>query len=1668
MQGPLVEKNKGKYRILRRIGRVLLGLLLVFIAAILFIRSPWGQDIIVNRLVRSIAEKTDTKIEIDRLFITFSGNIYLEGLYMEDKSGDTLIYSRALEANIPLYGAVFNNQITISSLTWEGVRVRISRKENTEKYNFSFLTEALVSGDTTTTTSQPYDIRIEDVELQDFMLGFNDAHLGVQTTIDLGRFSFAATEFDLNDMRFRVGEMHITDTEVNFDQTKPIPVNDTASVRLPYVALDKLSILNFRGRYNSVPDSLLATIGIGDFKLEVPQADLPGKSIDITQLSLKDSEIFIQTPLEATSSGGNSQAGKPTVFSWPEYTITARDIDLNDTGFRYVTGKVSGNRTGVNPNDLDLRDISLQIGSAAYQPENVSLHLDSLSFGEPGGFRLDNMAFDLVLDDSKTSVSGLSVNTSNSTVSGRMDLQYASFRDLLEKPGKSTVELNFPDFAIDLKDLLYFQPKLAGNEYVEKAITNKFSGHIMAAGTLERMELPQVQIEWGTNTSLSAKGELRHITQPDSLSFDLNAIRAQTTREDLLNFVSEEKTGMSLPKTVDISAAIMGTPAAFSGEAHIDIPEGSAKIVAGYNGREKKYNGNISLDSLQLGILTKNSQLGKLSGNLEFAGGGTTLNDLDLQFSSAISQLGFRDYIFTGLVVDGSIDHGKGEIGLRYKDSNLNMDARANVVLDSVDSKIDLDMKLSGADLQALGITSEDIRTGFHIKANFNGNQDNFGLKALLSDAVAVYDGNQYQLGEVDLSSNITPTNTEVGVKSDFLTADLSSNTSPEGLIAALKQQFRNYFHDGAPGLAVSDSVKFHMDAVLRPKPALTDVFFRKIENLDSVTVVADYDEVTGNMAMEMHLPAVNYAGIAIDSLNIIAKGTKEDLSFTAGLSNMTADPVAVKKTIFKGTLRNKILELDFEAMNDADRLMHLAADMVITKDTISLHLNPRDFILNQREWNVPDNNLLRIADKHLGFRDMVLSRANQQLELSNTMADVQAAHIGITFTDFRLQTFLSLLNPEEALAAGQVNGEFVIENPYGATGLLADFTIDSLKLLQKPLGKLTLNASSKSKGDYDFNLTLRDPGVDIDLTGEYAAADTGAALNLELGINKLDMQRVEAFSMGSIRESNGIISGKIAVSGTTAKPQYTGKLEFDQIDFKVAMLNSRFKLSEEYLDIDTRGIYFDNFEIEDANDKKMHIDGSVFTEQLFNPGFDLKVVANEFLLLNSTEKDNELFYGIASIDTDVKVGGTLQAPVVEGKLKIRKVTDVTYVVPESQLDVQERDGVVIFVNRQEPDAILTATEETEAPQVFQDTRIKAFIEIADDSDFHIILDKRSGDNLQISGSAELNLDVEPNNRVSLSGRYELDSGHYETSLYNLVKRRFEINPGSSISWQGDPTDARLDITATYSLETSVAPLMSAVTSGQDASITGKYRQVLPFLVYLKVNGRLLQPELSFALDMPENVQGTFGGTVYTRVQQLNSQEAELNKQVFSLLALNRFFPDSGSDGSSGGTAALARDNVNKVLSGELNAFSDRIFGNTGFELDFNLDSFTDYQGETPQDRTQLNINASKKLFDDRLIVTAGSAVDVEGSAQTTQDPTPLIGNVSLEYLLTENGRYRLKGFRKNEFQNIIDGQLIVTGVALIFNREFNRMSELFNPMKEGEASTKKEEKPAETEQQDE
>ncbi|PXX27393.1 uncharacterized protein DUF490 [Arenibacter sp. ARW7G5Y1] len=1647
-----MKLTKSKYRFIKRGAKVVLVLALLFIGLVLIIRSPWAQNLIVNKATDYISNKTNTKVEIDQLFITFSGKALLEGLYLEDKKGDTLLYSKSIEANVPLSALLFRNELNLKSLKWQGLRAQIKRNSGSGKFNYQFLIDALAPKDTVPQQSDTaaMKLKIGTLDFSDFQISYNDKVSGLEAKLALGTFYLKANKVNFESMHYELDEVAFSDTHIQYIQSKPLVTKDNPDSKLPFLLINDLNFNNILIDYQSIPDNVVAAIKLGEFKLDLPKAHLAKNEMDIKFLSLKNSDISLQLLRDHT---GVTHASTPTPqkpnFPWPDFSLVADKIALENNSIQYQLNNGSSEAEHFNPNNLGLSKLTLNASDLYYQPKNVNLNLVQFSFVEKSGFTLNHMSMAARLNGTTASIAGLKMQTASSSINGDFALGYPSIQQLIDYPGDTKVDLQLREMKLALKDALYFKPTLAENEYFTIGQQHPVTGDLNLKGTLNDLTLSTLNLNWN-NTAVIGKGQLLWATEPDSLSYDFATVRVSSTKEDLQLFMPAKDLDISLPLTMVVEAKVQGSLKNISGELFAKIPEGTAHITGNYTNLEAiNFNGDLQVSELELGKLLNNDQLGTMTFRINASGSGSSLNTMNAEVGSKFDQLTYKNYDFSDLELNGKIRNGKGNINLNFKDDNLNFTSQTRVSLDSSNSKYGLHLNVIGADLQALGITSENIKAGLDVEAQYTGNPKNFVLNASVKNGLAVYDGQQYQLGEVEIKSKIDTLNTEVAIISDFLTGNLFSNGSPQIINSSLQQYFKNYFRDSIVPTSPIDSLKLKMDLKLIPNSILTKIFLRDLEQLDSVSAQANFDAANRSLVSDIQIPYARYKGIALDSLSFSINGDATNLSFKTGLAKLLADPVDLGRTTLEGRLYNRQLLLDFSSYDGAEKITHLASEMSHAKDTTLLHINPTSLIFNKSKWSVPEDNSISFSENHLEFNNVILKRNSQKLSFASGLPETEAQPITLSFEQFKLQTFIAMLNPERPLASGIVNGDFTIENLFGATGIVADFNINDLEILEHTLGNLKLNANSKLNGTYDFNLALKGGGADIDLNGDYAASKTGAQLNLDLDLNKIDLQFIEKFSRGGLKDSHGTLSGNIDVSGTTTSPIYSGSVTFQNTDFNVSSLNSVFKISDETLTMDNEGVYLDNFQITDANGSNFTMNGSIGTEELTNPKFDLTLNAEQFQALNSTKEDNELFYGKSSFDLDLNVKGYLKLPVIEGRIRVRKITDITYVVPKTQLDVQEREGVVLFVNRENPNAILTRNEQEETPAFFSGMDVNVILEIADDSDFNIIIDERTGDNLRVSGNATLNLNMEPNGLTNLTGRYELNSGHYETSLYNLVKRRFEINPGSTITWQGDPTDAKLNVTAVYQVETSATPLMSSITSGEDISVTNKYRQVLPFLVYLNVDGELLKPKLSFRLDMPEDEQGSLGGAVYGRVQQLNQQEAELNKQVFSLLALNRFYPDSGSDGSTGGTAAIARDNVNKVLSGEINAFSDKVFGKSGFEVDFDLDSFTDYQGESPQERTQLNINAKKKLFDDRLVVTAGSAVDVEGSAQSGQDETPIIGNVSLEYLLTKDGRYRLRGFRKNEYENIIDGQLIVTGIALIFNREFNKFSQLFNPLKE-------------------
>lgn len=1658
-------KKKKKHRILRFIGWFFGILILLVFLLILFIRSPWGQNIIVQRAVKYVSGKTHTKVEIDKLFITFDGNVMLKGLYLEDKKGDTLIYSKSLEADIPLMPLIRGNSFGIDNLNWEGLRANVIRKDSLDGYNFQFLIDAFVTPDTTSvakdTTSSPMNIILGDFNLKDFNIVFDDTVLGIDSQFQIGKLNLQMKKTDLENMDFRASQASISNAKIKYIQS-PVPPQPKDDSPLPYLELDKIVLKNVFADYQSYGDRIAAEMEIADLFLEMKKADLANNTIDIGDFRLKNSIITLNTETETNGITQKVEEVKDEAkediqkFEWPDFRIAVSDIDMEGNNISYFVGKNEVKKNVFNPNAIALQDFTLKANDIFLKDKQAGLNLDELSFQEGSGLNLKELTLNLDASDKYLEVNKLKLALNDNRLNGKVRLDYKSLADLIENPDQSKMALDIPSFLVDLKEVFKFQPELRKNEYLSTLSRKRLSGNVKASGYLSTITIPKLNVNWGNSTRISANGLVQNATNPENLKFNIPHFSAQTNRVDLIQFVSEKDLGVSLPEDVALEGNAKGDLEDIYAKANLTTSQGIAIIDSHFkNDSEIAFDADLEIKEYKLNELLNNEEFGALSLSIKTQGSGKDINSLDATLDANISSFQFRGYAIKDWAINGKVKDGEGDIVSAYKDKNLDLDFKADVLLDSVAPKISAHLNVKGVNLQAVGLMDRDVRTGMKLDADFQGSKDGFDVISTIGDGVVVYDDKTYLLGDVLATAHIRSDTTSVWIDNRILQLSLESNANPETFSKAVQQHISSYFSKKIVlADTVEDPVRLKIIGRIAQAPVLNKVFLVNVNDLDTIKIAAYFDQSERRLAAKIQAPHINYGGNELDSLAFTMDSDKEKFVFDLGFNRLKAGPLDVPKTKVSGRQQNEELNLAFTAVHKDSILININSQIMGTAEELRFHVKPDSLILDRNKWETPENNEVLITRKKVAFNDFRFTRGDEKVELTDKMPGISRDHAAIEFQNFKLSEILNYLNPEEELAKGNLNGNLTLVEPYGKTGLLADLMIQNLEMLDVDLGKLTINAESAGGDRYDFKMAMKEGEVDLDLKGDYIASETEGRQDLDLVINKINMHALEGFSLGEIKNTDGSFSGKFNVTGTTKDPQYKGSLNFNNAAFTISKLNAPFTLVNETLKLDNSGFYMDGFTVLDENNNELVLTGNIGTESFVNPTFNLKLNAENFQLINATKDDNDMLYGKASFDADATLTGDLQIPKLDARLTVDDDTNITYVLPSSSVAIEERDGIVIFVNREDPEAVLTRTEEKSATLTGFD--INAFLKIGKKAKITIIIDQETGDNFEVYGDGDFNFTMNPNGRITLTGLYDIAGGHYEMNLYNLVNRRFELAPGSRVSWAGDPFDAKLDVKAIYKVDASASALMAPISSGADPSVKGKYRQVLPFYVYLNIDGELEKPKISFDLDMPETEQGAIGGQVYGRIQQINQQEDELNRQVFSLLVLSRFYPESGSDGSGGGFASVARDNLNDAISDQLNTFSDKLLEKTGLELDFGLDSYTDYQGETPQERTQLDIAAQKKLFDDRLIVRVGSEVDLQGS-NPSNEPTPLIGNVSIEYLLTENGRYRLKGFRQNEFENVIDGQTIVSGIALIFTQEFNKFDELWESLLHGETKEEKE-----------
>lgn len=1631
--------------------RVVAVLLLLLVILVIFIQSKWGQDIIVSKAVTYLEEQIGTHVSLDKLYLTYSGDLSIEGLYMEDQNGDSLVYSKDLQVSLALMPLIRGTKIHIKDIDWVGLNANIQR-DSLGKFNFDYILEAFTTTDTATVdTTATMAFQLDQLEFHDFRLNYNDDQQGTLATLELGLFTLAMDKLDLEQMDFDVQDLEFKNSNLVYRQTKILPLQAVETpqteqeIVLPKLKIQDLNLENLQIDYKVPLKNTSLVLQLGTSALEDADFNLSDAKISLNSFSLADTQINY-TDLSTNEIEKDTLPKDTNIpFEWPDYQIAIGGINLVNNKIHYKNS-LQEPHNDFNPSDLQIEDLNFIAEHLTYAPKQLHANVEKFTFKDGQRFWLKNIAFDLQVDDRAARLTNAKVFTQRTTLQGDASLEYASVAAFINQPEAAFITLDFP-FELDVLDLGYFQADLLKNPYIKALSSAPLQGRLVSSGSLDSLTVDTLSLRWH-HSLVNLKAFATSLSETQKLHVQIPNLSLGSTSSDIYRFLPKEDLGLDLPDSLHLSGNLSGGKQGGLADLTLNSSKGTLSLVGNFLYSDAiSYAVDLQTTQFDLGSIIQDQKLEPLTVSLQSMGAGTSLYNITASLTSEFDSLVYAGYDLSPLRLNGQITNGEGGIHLAFSDDNVDLSTVVEMDLDSVNSVMDLVVDLKGANLYQLGITKKDIRTAFHFSANLKGNLEKFTLESRLNDGVVIADNNSYDIGVMELDANVSQDQTNLNIDHKILQGRLRSNANPQLLSSAIGSYFKGVVSDSI----VVDSTLAGVNAMVNLQmkvqngPLLNRVFLPGLNAMDTISLALDFNHSEQVLSTHLNIPHLDYQGNKINHLDLDVTGAEQQMKFALNWSELQAGPVDMGDTELKGVYQDKHLALRFKSMDSLVPVVDVGSEVSFKNDSIRFKIDPDELTLNKQPWFIPLSNEIIYSAEDVNVQDFKLSHAAQQITLEHKESLDGEVALGFSFEHFNLVTVMNLLNPNESMVKGILNGQLEVDHLFTHPGMQADLTIEQFEAIELPLGTLSIKTLADQDHSYTLDLSLKEGYVDLDMGGVYTAMRDDGMLDFTIDFNQIQMEALEVLAEESISNADGYISGNAHISGMVSQPIYEGEFEFHQIGFTPNSLSTEFKLEDERVRFDNDGFYLNAVEITDAQGNTFTLDGTIGTEQITIPNFDLAVKADHFKILEATEEENELFFGDVSLSTALNITGDLEIPIVRGDLSIDQGSSFTMVVPESEVDINQREGIVVFVDKSNTNTILTQNQPNSQGANFMDGfDLDVALGVDKGSTLKIIMDKRTGDNLQVTGMGEFSFLMEPNGRMSLSGQYEVEDGHYEASLYNIVKRRFDIAPGSRLTWSGDPLEAQLDLKAIYNVETSASALMASQTVGVSEEVMRSYRQELPFMVYLNIDGELLSPELSFQLDMPEESQGALGGNVYGYIQQLNNQEEELNKQVFSLLVLNRFFPSSGSDGSAGGPASIARDNVNNVLSDQLNTFSNKLMGDSGVNLNFGLDSYTDYQSATPQERTELDINASKSLFDNRLIIQVGSEVDIQGSSGDQGRNAPVIGNVALEYLITKDGRYRLRGYRKNQFESVVDGELIVTGISLIFSKEFNKFKELW------------------------
>lgn len=1306
----------------------------------------------------------------------------------------------------------------------------------------------------------------------------------------------------------------------------------------------------------------------------------------------------------------------------------------------------------INFADLKVRDINFEASDLNFKDNILTARLDNLTGKEVSGFEINYLKGDFRLDSSGATLFNPDLAADGSRLRGDfLKLGFSSAKDLKYFLDKVVIHSRFKDTHVAMSTIGRFAP-----DFLKSELELMTSGEVY--GTVRNLTVRNVKGATKSGETSFSVSDLHLKGLPDAFHTEVSGKvnSFSTTGKDLSNVIAGLTDGQKIDfletfprmQVWNYSGNVSGT----IGHIVTDgvLSSGATRIAARtlVNAARDKSAPLVAIrldaNDVNLRQFADSPLLGNFSGK-----GSVKVNISPDHITSVtidslnVRKLGINGYNLTGIFAKGTYSEEVFDGKLICHDPALDLMFQGNIATSIKDgSTFNFYANIPYADLYALKLDTRDSvsEVSTFISADLFADSDNSFFGYLKMDNTTYTNSHgKHDIGNLDATSLFENGKYVINIVSDFMKARYEGTRMIDSFIYQFRHQVlrRHFSNLLKPYNQKYANESYNQDYSFTLKTLNTQgicAFILPglyIQNGSSLRIQVSEDDHYRVLANSGRLA---YEDNYLKNVRLIISDRDSSIAASLFAKEINAAGISVDSTRVFANMEDNVADLSIRFNNDSTRtnttninaLVSIYRDSVFTisgeerflTSPIDIKLRESDITLRNNKFRIRPSEII-YSDSLLVLDNFRIENKDQLLSAGGTLSSTKKDSLGIAMKNFDLAILDQFLDDPLGIG-GKMSGNASLSLNKDNTKMFASFSGDSIYMNRQFVGGVDISAVwSNENKRYDIDVeTTRDGRKRLDLGGFYRPSDSYVDFITDL--NDIGLNYFEPVLDDVMSNTGGTLSGSLRVYGPLDDISIESKqCRFNKFKFTVDYLKVPLILDGPFT-IDDNGVSIKNASLADSLGGSGRVSGGIKWNKFSNIAVNAAISLNNLLSLNTEERDNEDFYGTVFSSGNVNIKGSLSRITMDINARTERKTQLH--IPLSGASSASQSNILTFVQEARPveldpyDTLYFAKGKKVSEPLELDINLN--VNATPDASVWLEIDKSTGDIMKASGNGRIGVRVNPNRDIfRLSGNYAIEEGSYHFVLMGLASRDFKVQPGSSVSFNGNIGNTSLDIEALYTTKASVNRLIADSTANTNRQVNA----------ILKITGLLNNPQIKFGIDIPD-----LDPTVKLLVDNALNTEDKVQKQFASLIAFGSFTPEVESGVSSSSTTALY-SNATSMIVGQVN--------NLLMQLGIPLDLGFSYQQGSQYVNDAFEVAVSTQLFNNRVIIN-GSMGNNPYSYITGND---VRGNIDVQVKMDRRGKVRMTFFsHATDYYSSYLDMSQRTGIGVAYQHEFNSFKDLF------------------------